>query len=37
MLFCFSLEKTEKHSARGGALRAGKLPPETEGRSEKQG
>ena len=23
MLFCFSLEKTEKHSARGGAPRAG--------------
>lgn len=31
-------KKMEKHLARGGAPRAGKLPPKTEGRSEeKQG
>lgn len=36
--FLFLSGKTEKHSARGGAPRAGELPPETEGRSEeKQG
>ena len=36
--FLFLYGKTEKHSVRGSAPRAGELPPETEGRSEeKQG